>query len=330
MNNKNIWNLKEDRAKRNIFIHWMMSYWCNFNCSYCFFSNHKRKQDLYKINLKDPKSIVKNILTRNKSGHAFDNYSAEEWVNKIKEISNNRKLSLEITGGEPFLDKTNFLYVLNEFSTMDEIDNIRINTNGSFLAEPYSNIDLSKIFLMISYHPEHISLSKLKENIKSFQKTGFNVPMINYVMTPELRKEYDKVRDEFAEINIAVNPGVYEDGNKKTDNDIELYSKYLNKFDVSIKCNTFNLKSQYCHLPQIGFNLTPDGTISNLCLQKKKADLFKSDRKQIENLLTEKPVKCPKGSCRCINMYSFLANCNRNNDSMNILKNYVDDAILNN
>lgn len=328
-----VWNFDKSPDKRNLYISWLISLWCNFNCSYCFYTDHSRKQVLeyYKPSFKRPASLVKYALTRNKFAHSFDNYPAELWVDKILKISEGRKIALKITGGEPFLDRDNFYYVLSRLVECENIDNIRVDTNGSFAVDKYHGLNFDKVFLNLSFHPESISIENLLDRTKGFIDSGLNVAMINYVMAPSQRADFDKVREIFSKIGVAVNPGVYIDCKKpkKSLQELMIYSKYLKEFDIKNKTGLMNLKNnKLCRFPQIGLSLAPDSLIMNSCFSDKKINFIKSSSDDVNSLLLENIAKCPKSFCSETNKYSFQSECKRNLNSLNPLKSYIDDALI--
>lgn len=330
---KDIWGFDLDVSKRNLYIRWDISLWCNYNCSYCFYSDHRRNVVVKQIKSKNILDIIRFKKHKNIFGHSFDNFSAEKWVQKFKQIAKGRKLAIGITGGEPFLDKENFHYVLSKLIKMDEIDNIRIDTNGSFVVNNFKDLDCKKVYLNISYHPESTSIDKLISKVKEIQNVGMNVLMINYVMTPQNKDNYEEVYKKFAQIGVAVNPGVYYDvkNPENEKNYVNWYAKYLNEFDIVNKCSLIDLQGKVnCKFPQIGLVISYTGDIYNPCFQDKKLNLFKHNinMKKINNLLMNYSQKCPLKDCGCLQQYSFQEGCTRNQKSLNVLKNYVEDAII--
>ena len=323
------WRCSQDKRYRTLYVRWTISLLCNYRCHYCFFAGHQRKQ----VIRKKRRSPIREVFFGDRAlyGHAFDNYPARRWIRKFKVLAQGRKLALGITGGEPFLDRRNFSLTLRELSAMEEIDNIRIDTNGTFSPGSYKGINLEKIFLNISFHSEFINLSEFYDKVKKIQAAGFNVMMVNYVMSPGQRDLFPQVREKFGELGIKVNPAVFIDkeGSVIAKDDLAFYQPYLSGFDIANKCNNRELKGKIrCHYPQVGLDLTPDGLLYNTCFTAIKSDFFTASRKDMDALLEEKMTLCPAEECTCLQMYSFQEGCERNQSSLNTLKNYVDNALL--
>lgn len=326
---KDLWKCGSENLCRSLYLRWTISFLCNYRCHYCFFAGHQRKQVINKKR----RSFLMQMLFGDRPlyGHAFDNYPARQWIQKIKELAQGRRLALGITGGEPFLDWKNFSFILQELSSMEEIDNVRIDTNGTFSPKEYRGISLEKFFLNISFHSEFISLTEFIKRVKKIQDAGFNVQMVNYVMSPEQREYYPQVKENLGELGVKVNPAVFidKDGGAIASEDLVIYQPYLSSFDLVNKCNVRELKGKIkCRYPQIGLDLTPDGSLYNTCFAALKKNFLSASRREMDALLEEKPRLCPAEECTCLQMYSFQEGSERNNNSLNTLKNYVDKALL--
>lgn len=325
----NVWDFDKPLDKRNLLVGWVITYWCNFNCSYCFQSNHGPNQKLYPVVFKNPKSYV-NLLRKNVYGHSFKNHSVNEWLNAFEKIGEYRKIALCITGGEPFLDRKNFYPLLKGLTEMEFIDNIRIDTNGSLNLRLYEKIDFSKVYLNVSFHPEQITFERFIKQINSFQDLGVNISMVNYVMAPSQRDKYEYVRDKLAYIGVKTDPAVYWDGNfPKPEDEVKVYERYLNPFDIRNKCGLESPKGKFCRCPMVGLQLNPDATVHNICFPKRRTNFIEGKREEIEALLFEKLVKCPMQHCFCLHMYSFLLESKRNLNTLNTLENMLKKVFLN-
>ncbi len=324
----NNWNFDGSLKQRNLLIGWIMTFWCNFNCYYCFQSNHSLNQKLYPIILNNPKTWF-HLIKKNIYGHSFKNYSVDKWLSAFQIIGDGRKIALLITGGEPFLDRKNFYPMLKGLTETEFIDNIRIDTNGSWKSKSYCGIDFSKVYLNVSFHPTQITLQRFVSQLKSYQDLGINISMANYVMAPSQRDQYEYIRDELAYIGVKTDPAVYWDNKfPKPEEEVEIYKKYLDPFDINNKCGLERPQGKFCRCPMIGLQLNPDAQIHNICFSKRKTNFIKCKKEEIEALLFEKPVKCPKQHCFCLHMYSFLMESERNHNTLNTLEKYAKEAIL--
>ena len=182
----------------------------------------------------------------------------------------------------------------------------------------------------MSYHPEHIDIDRLFAKVKTIQDVGFNIGMINFVMAPSQRSNYEEAKERFWRIGVYVNPNPYIDKERPgwIAQDYEYYKRYLAEFDLRNKAGLIDLKHTLCNFPQIGLQLDPDGTIYNACCSKKRANLFRSTVGKINDLLTESPALCPKMSCVCTYMYSFQCGQRRNWQSMETMGSYTKNALI--
>ena len=292
--------------KRNLVIVWELSNWCNYNCSYCYQPDHDRK-----------------------SGHTFDYYDVETWLSAFKKFDNGlRKIHLLIVGGEPFLDVKNMHFTLENLTQMDFIDSIRIDTNGSIDPNLYKGIDFSKIFLNISFHPEMINLTDFTKNLTKYLKSQFKVQMINFQIINNNEEEYEKIKVFFWDnYKIKVNPALTI-LDRPVFYDLKWFTKHLNEEDLQFRARfdkfTYGLK---CRYPMINFRIYWDGTVVNSCFDKKKYNLITVKNDKLYSLLKREIPNCPRMFCWCLHMYSFLEGFQRNEKSLNPLKNYTEQAI---
>lgn len=310
---QDVWGFTSISIK-SIFVGWMITNWCNFRCSYCGQEHSRKGNEMY------------DYMGYKRYSHAFDNYSSEQWVEKILEIPY-EKIALAITGGEPFLDWKNFRDLLAGLTQSNKIDNIRIDTNASWNVEDFrtKEINFNKIYLNISYHYDYWKLDKFIDRIKSFMNLGINIAMVNYVMSPEQQQYYEEVKNNLAIIGVKVNAAVFNDGHfPKSDEEIQVYKKYLNWFDLGYKAGLVSPKGKMCRYPMIGIYMRANGDISIGCEEKVIGNIFYTKFPD----LMKKPLKCNKDLCLCLHMYSFLEECDRNLDSLNTLQKYSDEAIL--
>ena len=302
-----IWRLYDQNLdKRNLVVVWEFSNWCNYNCSYCYEPNHDKK-----------------------AGHAFEYYDVETWSSAFKKFDTGlRKIHLVIVGGESFLDVKNMYIMLENLTQMDFIDSIRIDTNGSINPDLYKGIDLSKIFLNMSFHPEMINLTDFTRNLTKYLERGFNVQMINFQIINNNEEEYEKIKTFFWEnYKIKVNPALTILDSPVFYN-LKWFSKHLSEEDLQFRArfntSTYGLK---CRYPMINYSIYWNGTVVNSCFDKKKYNLITVKKNKLNSLLKREIPNCPRVFCWCLHMYSFIEGFKRNEKSLNLLKNYTEQAI---
>ena len=264
-------------------IHWFNTMWCNYKCSYCHME-HDRKH-----------------------GHAFDTATPREWANRFNSIK--VPYTLYITGGEALLDINNFTEFYNYIIDSKFLKRVRIDTNCSMPSEKLKSLNLnkSKTILMASYHPSHINFEKYINNINEYRALGFEVSMVNMVCHTDTVDEYIRIKDNFKNENLNLNPGIYFDKQPtlKEDRSIKEYMSVLDKLDVGFKCEIFPTRGLKCkssmHLLKLDYN----GVASD-CFGKKFNFL------QENTCLDDKPKECIHNTCNCIEFYSLLDVCNRN------------------
>lgn len=328
---KNAWNFDADRRVRNLYFDWAVTQWCNYQCSYCFYRTHRRGEPYNRPSRRNPLKYLKYLLFDKKyTVHSFDNYPAEQWIERIAALAENRKMCLQLSGGEIFLDKENIFLVLKELLALPAIDHIRADTNATFDPSVYKGLDLARVFLSISYHPQHTDIDRLFAKVKAIRDAGFQIGVVNFVMARSQRDKYEEAKEKFWQIGVYVNPNPCIDRQHPDimAEDYEYYRQFLAEFDLKNKTNFMDLKHTWCHYPQIGLHVSPDGAISNACFNERRANLFRSTIDEINALLTEGPTLCPRTSCERTNMYSFQCGQCRNHESMEILGNYTNEALI--
>ena len=82
-----------------VLLRWRVSYWCNYDCSYCN-QDHRRR------------------------AHAFDKHPPDVWIKALKDNFGRLTLALIITGGKPMLDLDNMHRFLSALLPLPFVDNV--------------------------------------------------------------------------------------------------------------------------------------------------------------------------------------------------------------
>jgi organic radical activating enzyme len=290
----NIW--KPACGLQPIIVRWFLSEWCNYACQYC------------------PQPHERLRITAEKEGktyyaHAFDNYSRDMWLSAFKKLAENHRLSITITGGEPFLDQENIIPFLAKITLLETVENIRIDTNASWDPEPYKGIDKSKIFLMCTFHPSRVSEKVFIRKIEKLIYEGFNVAMVNFVITPENKRDYTRLKKTFKDLGVPLNANpLWGPGEQRTAEELEFLKGVANEFDLSYRAQLISPNGKLCLYPAIAYEINQFGQIMVGCYSKRTGDFIMG---KIPKLF-DTPIPCPSDKCLCLDKYSFLEGCERN------------------
>jgi organic radical activating enzyme len=318
--------------KNFFYIEWVITFQCNFSCSYCFFRNNlSKKAFMYKNRgPRLPKNKFEKYIfnTFNKVGifhkaDSFDNYRIEEWIDLFKNLSKYRKnLYLSFTGGEPLIYYKKIDFILKEIKNNFSNIKIRIDTNGSVIPN-FSEENIKYITYNVSFHPTQIKKETLFKNLLELDKNGA-VYMVNRVIT-----EYDTVNIIINEIKEFKQKGYYLNINP-ADFDISNYDKTKISLIKSLK-SEIDYKypiedktiGKKCIYPMFGFQLLPSGyawippcdsaTVYNLI----------NNPDNILKLLKQDSIKCPS-KCVCFHQYPWVE---KGYKDIDIMKEYVERNI---
>ncbi len=276
--------------RNSVRIAWHISSWCNYSCEYCGVSVFRQ---------------------RSKSGkpqaHAFDHYSAEEWVAAFQRFPQER-LYLKITGGEPFLDRSNLHRLLAGLMASNRFT-LRIDTNGFWNPEFFSDIPKERILLNISYHPQQTEFGAFRARLRSIRDAGFRITMVNFVLAPENRESLELAMGELERDGLFVNvggmipAGRYASREERDAAEYAILEKYNTPIDVHYRLANPLTQGRLCYHPAMSYFLRWDGQIQVYCLNDWR------------NLISEGPpplpreaVPCPAQHCEgCMEMYRALA-----------------------
>lgn len=274
-----------------VLLRWMMTFWCNYKCSYCI-QPHNRF-----------------LKTGEYSVHAFDNYPVDKWIEAFKYHFKETRLSLVITGGEPMLDKKKLIVLLNVLTSMKTLECIRIDTNTSLILEKQDINNPDKLILMCTYHPTQTMEGDFLKRINNLVESGYKIGMVNYVVTRDSIKRFRYLKEKFRNMSIPLHPNpLWDSSGLYSEEDIQILREELPETDFLYRTGIKSPYGEQCLFPVIGMQMDYTGRINVGC----HLDLYKSFFDQSLPLLFSEPVLCPMEKCYCLDMYSFLLSVNRN------------------
>jgi organic radical activating enzyme len=271
-------------------LNWHISSWCNYSCDYCpVLVFHKRATN----GARQP--------------HAFDYYSAEEWVAGFRKFPQ-RHILLKITGGEPFIDRANLRTVLDGVSALEPYE-IAIDTNGSWDPESFREVEKDKIFLNVAFHPHEIQFSVFFKRLRKIRDSGFRVAMVNLVLDPDDIPAFEKIiaaleREKFfVNLSAMQSWGAYASRTTRTGRELELIREYNTPLDLHFKILQPATRGRPCFYPAMSYYVQYDGMVQVFCTGE-TGHLFEGSLPP----LPRQAVPCPYDHCvACNEMYRALA-----------------------
>ena len=286
----NVWKPRD--APHAALVRWHVTEWCNYHCPYCP-QTHGRYA---------PKE-------NGATAHAFDNFPLALWLQAFRRHFTNQRLSLVISGGEPLIDKKNMPLLLTAFHEMKEVECIRINTNVAWKLDWYRNVDKSKIILMCTYHPTQVDEPQFFAKIERLLESGFQIGMINYVMTSQQREKYFVYKEKFSKLGIPLHPNpLWDQRGRHSAEDMALFESELPTLDYLYRTGKNSPKGKKCLFPGLAYELDYRGKITVGCHPTASGSFFDQELPA----LFAGPVPCPRTKCVCLDKYSFLEESNRN------------------
>lgn len=270
-------------------INWHLTLWCNYSCQYC---------------------PVLVFHQRSSSGqhqeHSFDYYPVEQWLQQIARFPQ-RRIHLKITGGEPFLDRKNFLDLLAGLAEMKHI-RVGIDTNGYWEPAYYAGLDKSGLFLNVSFHPTQSDFADFFRRLLSIREAGFHIAMVNYVVAPENQNTFEEARLQLEAEGFCVNAspmiqtGLYLSRTERTEQELDLLVRYNTPLDLHFKLIQPETKGRPCFYPAMTYYIRYDGKIRIGCMNEYR-DLFSDEIPE----LSRTAVPCPQQQCEgCTDMFRAL------------------------
>jgi len=249
---------------------------CNYRCPYCYLNAYDGRLDW------------------------FNDHSPEEWMEALLRSFPNRRLQFELQGGEPLIYKPalEFLRILVD---SDNVDYIRVNTNGTTVDKLARDLPSPKIRLMCTYHPSQVALDEFLGRLVVAQKAGI-VEMAKVVVVPE---EFDRVKIEDM-VRLFADEGVFLDvaydwtrARDYRSEDLRFLFSLRTKRDAefAMKCETLG---QRCAAGVNYAEIINTGDVLRCQDRGLLGNVFKTVH------LLEKPAPCPLIYCCCINRYSHM------------------------
>ncbi len=182
------------------------------------------------------------------------------------------KLHIHLTGGEPFLDRENLRALLHGFAARPRIHTY-ISTNGAWDPSYFAGVDKSNIFLDIGFHPTQTSLNELVKQVVRIREAGFNIAIVNYVLSPENTDIFDEAFGRLSELGfyVHVSPmfptGEHISRDIRTDREMEIVVRNNTRLDLHYKVIWPEMKNRLCFYPAMNYSLGWDGGVQICCCE---------------------------------------------------------------
>jgi hypothetical protein len=271
-------------------INWHITSWCNYSCEYCpVVVFHQRSR------------------TGQVQPHAFDFRPVEDWLAAFEKFPF-RQIHLNISGGEPFLDRKHFPRLLEGLTASERI-RTSVITNAFWDPADYAGIDRSRLALVVTYHPTQAPLGKFLDRVLRIRDAGFKITMVNFVLAPENMEHAETVLSTFEEAGFAVNisammpAGLYWARSTRSEAELDLIERYNTPCDNYFKLVRPPTKGQLCFYPAMTYYLLYDGSVQVACMDGTARNLFTDDLPRVPR----EAVPCAYEECvGCSDMYRSL------------------------
>jgi MoaA/NifB/PqqE/SkfB family radical SAM enzyme len=279
-----------EHLQGGIRINWHISSWCNYSCEYC------------------PVTV---FHQRSKSGqkqeHAFDSHSVPEWLGIFEQLPY-KEIHLNISGGEPFLDRKNFHTLLEGLLGMPGVQ-VSIATNAYWDPALYRDLDTSRVSLVAAYHPQQVTFEEFRNNLHRIRDAGFQIGMVNYVLAPENLGGFDAMFETlegdgfFVNVSAMMSAGAYWARGERTERELDLIERYNTPSDNYFKLVKPRTKGRLCFYPAMTYYVLYDGSIQAACLDGTAQNLFTDGIPTVPR----QAVPCEYERCvGCTDMYRGL------------------------
>jgi organic radical activating enzyme len=275
---------REHWLGKRLMLRWMVTQWCNYSCSYCP-QVHSRKQ-----------------IYKGSPGHWADNRPWEDWFAAFERHLSHRSTSFHMTGGEAMLDRKNMEPLLGALTRASWVSVVDVDSNGTF--KPDWDVDVAKINVHLSFHPEHTTLEKYVERLQVYAAAGWKVTNGAFLALPD---NFPLMRAYVAALNSLGMPVdvIPKDGSMSS------YSKEqaaeLEKLipEGCLYRGGLSPKGKPCLFPALTYEVDPDGSAIVACHRTKGPQYHGSVFGDLPKLF-EDYTPCPKVSCPCDDRFVFL------------------------
>jgi hypothetical protein len=271
-------------------INWHLTAWCNYSCQYCpVMIFHQRS------------------AKRERQQHSFDHYPVSRWLEALDGFDY-PDVQLKISGGEPFMDRQNLRELLIGLSQRRHIT-VGLDTNGFWDPAYFADVDKSRIWLNIGFHPSQTTFEKFYPNLLRIREGGFHVAMINFVLAPENIEEFPNAIEQIEKLGIFVNvstlipTGIYSSRTQREERELDIIEQYNLPIDNYFKLVKPVTKGQMCYYPAMTYYMMYDGSIRVACLDGTARNIFTDGIPPIPR----QAVACEYQNCvGCVDMYRGL------------------------
>ena len=307
-----------------LYVEWLITYGCNFRCSYCFFGPDNLRKNAYMFRRHGPRLAHTPLedrlfkLARNVGlfdyADALRNYPVEEWKRLFSYLATfKRDIYLSLTGGEPLILEKPIVDIVNHLHREFDRVLIRIDTNGSLVPKFENLTSEAEITFNVSFHPTQIKRDKLLTNLDRLREQG-TIHMVTRVFgKKDLAGALDEIRffeDRGYFLNFS--PESF-DISDYSDDELALMAKLRTPVDVDFPILEKTV-GHPCAYPTFGFQLLPNGYAWVPPCDEKSVNLLRKPEK-IHRLLKTDDFKCP-GKCVCFHQYPWTANGYKDMDIM--------------
>ena len=274
--------------QNSIRITWNISHWCNYQCDYCGVMVYSRR-------------------TNEKQEHAFDHYSADQWLVAFLRIKSERTV-LKILGGEPFMDRANWKQLLCGLIPEGRFE-FDIFTNGAWNPDYYRDLPSpEKVHLTVSFHSGQTKFAPWRERLLRIRDAGFSINSVVTVLAPENMEQAELFRSTmkadgiFPELRQMIPAGIYHFRKRVPPGAANGFTPALGYMHAL----GYRTKGLPCFFPAVSYDLEYDGRVKVSCVGDNWSNFITDPFPQA----VKSSISCPLDTCTgCMEMaYSMPGN----------------------
>src|SRR5262249_38264530 len=134
------------------------------------------------------------------------------------------------------VDVKNMTILLNTLSENPLTECIRIDTNAWWRPEQFADLDKSKIILMCTFHPSHVTDDEFIDRMLKYLSAGFKIGMVNYVMNEPNVAKFQERQKRFSDFGLVLHPNPLWGSNGLYGDDVlDLLRLYLPPLDFQYR-----------------------------------------------------------------------------------------------